>query len=54
MPKQTQEICTIRIMFPVTTDETAVAIKQELKKALADVPDVHIQFMIMDNPASGS
>ena len=50
MDKGKESICTIRIMFPVISDETAIAIKKEIEKALVDVPDIQVHFMIMGNP----
>lgn len=41
------EICSIRIMFPVKSDEQALDCKKKIKDALSDVPDVQTQFSIM-------
>lgn len=44
------ELCTIRIMFPVTSDEQAIEYKRKIAEILAEVPDVQIQFSLMTNP----
>lgn len=44
MEKPKQEICTIRIMFPVATDEEAITIKQKIKEVLSDKPEAQIFF----------
>lgn len=44
------EICTIRIMFPVTSDEQALDCKKRIRESLKDIPDVQTQFSIMDTP----
>ena len=46
------DICTIRIMFPVTTDEDALAYKKKIAEALSDKPEAQMQFMIMGNFAN--
>lgn len=48
-PKQ---ICSIRIMFPVDTDEKAIEYKKKISEVLASIPDVQIHFSLM--PASSS
>ena len=44
------EICSIRIMFPVQSDEQAIEYKKKISALLAEIPDVHIQFSIMNTP----
>lgn len=46
-PKQ---VCTIRIMFPVTTDEQAIEYKKKIGDILADSPQARIEFSIMSRP----
>lgn len=48
MPK---EICTIRIGFPVDTDEQAIEYKRKISHVLADIPNVRIEFTIVTAPA---
>lgn len=45
-----QEICTIRIMFPVETDEQAIEYKKKINSVLSDVPNVQVQFSLMTMP----
>jgi len=42
-----QEICTIRIVFPVESDEQAIDFKKKISTLLKDIPDSGIQFAIM-------
>lgn len=49
-PQPKQEICTLRIAFPVLSDEHALDIKRQITKALADTSDVAIQFSISNMP----
>ena len=50
MPQDKSQICTLRIMFPVTSDEAAIEAKHKVEAALADVPDATIQFALMAAP----
>lgn len=45
-PQHKQEICTIRIVFPVTSDEHAFEYKKKISGILSEIPDVQIQFSI--------
>lgn len=45
------EICTIRILFPVQSDEDALSYKRKITEVLSDVEGVQIQFSIMTAPA---
>jgi len=47
-PKQ---ICTIRIMFPVDTDEQAINYKKKINDVLADIPNARIEFALMSSPS---
>lgn len=47
MDKDKQEICSIRIMFPVESDEQAIEYKKKIAALLAEIPDAQIQFSIM-------
>jgi len=49
-PLQPKEVCAIRIMFPVTSDEQAIACKKKISDTLADIPNVQIQFSISNIP----
>jgi len=43
-PKQ---LCTIRIGFPVNSDEQAIEYKKKIAEVLAEIPDAQIQFSLM-------
>lgn len=45
-PKTMQEVCTLRIGFPVETDEQAIEYKKKISEVLADVPNVRFEFVI--------
>ncbi len=47
MDKDNKEICSIRIMFPVASDEQAIEYKKKIAVMLAEIPDAQIQFSIM-------
>ena len=46
-PKQ---LCAIRIMFPVDTDELAIAYKKKISDVLADIPNVRVEFTLTSRP----
>ena len=50
MANPKHEICTIRIMFPVDSDERAIEYKKKIQDILADSNDVNMQFGIMSMP----
>lgn len=50
MDKDKQEICTMRIIFPVETDEKAIEYKKKIDLLLSEIPDVHIQFSLSTLP----
>jgi len=45
--KQADELCTITILFPVVTDEVAIAVKGKIRDVLTDIPDARIDFRII-------
>ena len=47
LPKQ---LCTIRIGFPVDSDEQAIAYKKKVSDVLADIPQVRIDFGLIPVP----
>jgi len=47
MEQPNKEICMIKIMFAVDSDEEAIAIKAKIKEALGNKPDVQFDFRIM-------
>jgi len=46
------EFCTIKIAFPIKSDDQAIAKKKEIAALLADIQDVRIQFSIMNIPGA--
>ncbi|GAI72282.1 unnamed protein product [marine sediment metagenome] len=50
MQQPKQEVCTIRIMFPVVSDEKAIEYKKRLTEVLKDNPDATMQFSLMGIP----
>jgi len=51
-PKETsnQEICSIRIMFPVVSDEQAIEYKKKITALLSEIPEAQIQFGLNTMP----
>ena len=47
MEQPKKEICSIRIMFPVDSDEQAIEFKKKIGILLAEKGDAQIQFSIM-------
>jgi len=47
---QPTQICSIRIGFPVTSDEQAIEYKKKISDAMADMPNARIEFSIMAIP----
>ena len=44
MEQLKQEICSIRIMFPVDSDDQAIEIKKKIAEILKDKSDAQVQF----------
>lgn len=47
---QPKDICTIRIGFPVDTDEKAIEYKKKIAELLSTIPNVRIEFTLMPVP----
>jgi len=45
-----KQLCTLRIVFPVDTDEDAICYKQKITAVLANIPEAQIQFGLMNAP----
>lgn len=45
------EVCTIRIMFPVESDEQAIGYKKKITALLSEIPEAQIHFNLMPIPA---
>ena len=50
MEQPKKEICSIRIMFPVESDEQAIEYKKKVTALLAEIPESTIQFSLMGIP----
>jgi len=44
MPKS--ELCFITIVFPVASDEVAIAIKRKMQEIIEPIPDARIEFRL--------
>ena len=49
-PIPNPDICTIRIMFPVESDEQAIEYKKKITTVLSEIANAQIQFSIMNTP----
>ena len=47
---QPTQICSIRIGFPVTSDEQAIEYKKKITSALVDMSQVRIEFSLSSMP----
>ena len=45
-----QEVCSITILFPVDTDEQAIAVKKQIGDILSTIPDTRIEFRLSELP----
>jgi len=54
MPNEQKQICQIRIVFPVDTDEKAVEYKKAMAAVLAEIPDAQVHFSLMASVNSGT
>lgn len=54
MEQSKQEICSIRIMFPVDSDEQAIDYKKKITALLVQIPEAQIQFSLMTAPPRSS
>lgn len=50
MEQDKKELCSIRIMFPVESDEKAIEYKKKIADLLAEISDAQIQFSIATMP----
>jgi len=44
MEQSNKEVCNIRIVFPVTTDEQAIEYKKKITAVLIEIPEARIDF----------
>lgn len=47
MGQDKQEVCSIRIMFPVTSDEQAIEYKRKIVVLLSEIPEAQMHFALM-------
>lgn len=47
-----QQICSIRISFPVETDEQAIEYKKKIGEVLAPIKTARVEFTLSDVPKS--
>ena len=50
MDDKQKEICTIRVMFPVESDQEAIGVKKKIAELLVQMPESQIQFALMSSP----
>lgn len=46
-PQHRPEICSIRIVFPVESDDQAIEYKKKISSMFSSIPDALINFSIM-------
>lgn len=49
-PQAPKQLCTLRIMFPVESDEVAIQYKKKITEILAPIPEAQISFSLMNAP----
>lgn len=47
---QPKQLCTITIVFPVQSDDEAIAVKRKIGDAVSNIDDARIDFRIMSLP----
>ena len=50
MANPNKEVCSIRIMFPVESDEQAIEYKKKIASLLAEIPDAVLNFSLSTIP----
>ncbi|KKM71583.1 hypothetical protein LCGC14_1429140 [marine sediment metagenome] len=51
MEQSKSEVCSIRILFPVESDEQAIEYKKKIDTILSEVKDVQINFGLTTMPS---
>ncbi len=41
-----RQVCSLSVMFPITTDEEAIAIKAKIAEVLVGIPESRIEFRL--------
>ena len=52
MAKGLIDVCSMRIMFPVESDDKAIEVKKKIASILEDIPDSNMQFSLVQAPTS--
>lgn len=52
MEQDKTQICTIKIMFPVKSDDEAIEYKKKIDNILSGIQDAHMQFNLMSPQAA--
>ena len=45
-----EQVCSIRIMFPVNSDEQAIDYKKKIGEVLANIPQARVEFNLTTMP----
>lgn len=51
MDKTQDEICMIKIMFPVESDEQAIDYKKKISAIMSEIPEAQLHFSLIPAPA---
>lgn len=49
-PKPQKQLCQIRLMFAVDSDDEAIAVKKQLSELLKDQPEIQVNFSLTNAP----
>ena len=50
---ESNELCTVTLMFPVVNDDEALAVKKKIVEVVSEIKDARIDFRIMSVPDRG-
>ena len=54
MEQPKKQVCSIRVIFPVKSDEQAIECKKKIETAVQDIPEAQIHFSLMPVPVSNA
>ncbi|GAI70792.1 unnamed protein product [marine sediment metagenome] len=54
MEQDKKEVCTMRVMFPVASDEQAIDVKKKIAALLTDIADAMIDFRLSPMPTQAN
>ena len=46
------QVCTIHVGFPVTSDDEALAVKRKIALVVSDMPEARIEFSLISRPSA--